>query len=62
MGFSKEDYDIGIRVARLLHLEPDSNGIYSTRWGNKTANGLGASIKRVVEEVKREQEMEMKVK
>lgn len=46
------DVDIGIadRIIELLALKPLKNGRFYTDWGDKTASGLGACVKRIVEE------------
>lgn len=40
----------GVKLAELLQLSKNANGLYDTTWGDKTAKGLFLTIKRVLEE------------
>ena len=41
---------IGYEIAQLLNLKTDKEGRIKTSWGTKTITGLGASIRRIIEE------------
>ena len=41
--------ELGEKIISFLHLKKDKSGKVSTAWGNKTPEGLGISIVKLVE-------------
>jgi len=41
---------VGKRIANILMLKQDKQGLYNTTWGTKTDIGLYRTVKRIIDE------------
>ena len=47
---TKANEKIGLQIIDFFQLDKNPDGRYDTSWGDKTLEGLGASITRIVKE------------
>ena len=46
----KQARKVGEQLIEMLNLTKNANGMYNTSWGNKTAEGLGRAVQRLLVE------------